>query len=888
MSSIGGSPASSIRPTTPSVSQSTSSDAAMWSSEESHHAPNKLVKRSSSQRFPSAHHSSAPVLRRPATSHQRTATLQQFTSQPSRSISEQPPTPAPQLKSDHVFMPYFNNGDAGIRGIRSRKRHTSGALEISNLRTISDAPGHYPTLVLGTAIEHRADSELDDSHEQKKDVSPPPPVRSRLRYSLSSARRGVRRRNMTEPIKQGSFLNGAPFIGGTSPISPLSHMSPFEIQLPKGTPSYPASPFPESDRIVSAPSDRVKYSKRVSTAPSDPNSMTLSSDNDTRVFTDDESYDFQSDTAYDSLATRATVSSHSGLKRPQIETIFDESPPIEIPKDPVRLQDLIAPGSLDTDMDQEPNRFSSISGQNVGIGITGWDDDDHHMTDAPAQNHATPVKSGGIDEDDDLSTPMTVVRHMRVVDMESSPPMMSLPVSSQDDDMDDIRNSIEAMSVDNDELDWDKATDSSSTFDEAFAMPDLPKHSASFRSPNLVSMSLQTTNGQLLNGSVEKRLSAFDYSEQQKFDANVFNGSSPRPKTVHGKQALEGRGSRAPGRRGPSAHFRSQSVPVNRDSGIEADVANPVIAKFGTWGLGNKPVSEEWNDDFDFDDEFENALDEQSNGLSEPKSTLRGTIKVPQAIINRQDSVHGQFNQVQEFMLLVEELKRLRTQGTRLHLLDFDPQVWEDAESIVNLATLNDDDDDDIIPPHSPSLSGFDDFDEDLPQSSRISSSRTRLDDTRRKDSASRLSLSNPATPPSGRPRGESLAQAKNFLQNIHEKRNGPKSSPAHVEEPKPEKLPFDTQDLRKLVEQAGVISKGLKEIIRKAEGLSLSPEKTPQRFQDPDFSKIFIRPDESPSPTLKKPFLPKSRSANSYLGSPVHNDGDDEISGHLKIMTVA
>ena len=790
--------------------------------------------------------------------------------------------PAPQVQSDHVFMPYFNNGDAGIRGIRSRKRHTSGAFESSDLRTVSDATGRRPTLVLGTSIEQRSDTELDDFHERRRDASPPP-VRSRLRYSLSNARRGVRKRNMTDPIKQGSFPE-AVFTGGTSPISPLSNMSPFEVQLPRGTPSYPGSPFPGSERVVSAPSNRIKYSKRVSTAPSDPNSVNLSSDNDTRVFTDDESYEFQSDTAYDSLATRGTVSSHSGLKGPQIETIFDESPPSELPKDGVRLQDLITRGSLDANM--EGNGFPDVKGPILGIGITGWDSDDQEMMDVPAQDHATPVKSRGIVEDDDLSTPMTVVKHRRVVDMTSSPPIMSSPAYLKtDDDMDDIRQSIEGMNVDDEELDWDKATESSSTFDEAFPSPELPKHSARLKSPNLFSLATSAPNGHLVAGSSEKRLSAFDFSEQQKFDSNSLSGSSPRPKTVHGKNALEGRGSRAPGRRGPSAHFRSQSVPVNRDLNIEGDVPNPVIAKFGTWGLGHKPVSEEWNDDFDFDDDFDDALDDQGNGLSMPTGTLRGTIKVPQAIINRQDSLHGQYSQVQEFMLLVEELKRLRAQGIKLHLLDQEIQLWEDAESIINLATLNDDDED-ILLPQSPSLSGFDDFDEDSPQPSRISSSRTRLDDSRRKDSTSRLSLSNPATPPSGRPRGESLAQAKNFLQNIHEKRNGPTSSPAHVEEPKPEKLPFDTQDLRKLVEQAGVISKGLKEIIRKAEGLSMSPDKTPQRFHDPDFSKIFIRPDDSPSPTPMKPLLPKSRSANSYLGSP-HNDGDGDMSGHLKMMTV-
>jgi hypothetical protein len=783
-------------------------------------------------------------------------------------------------------MPYFNNGDAGIHGIRSRKRHTSGAFESSNLRTISDAPGRRPTLVLGTTIEQRNNDELDDSRERKKDVSPPPPVRTRLRYSLSNARRGVRKRNITDPIKQGSFQEGAPFVGGSSPISPLSHMSPFEVQLPTGTPSYPSNSFPRSGRVVSAPFDKIRVSKRVSAAPSDPNSMNLSSDNDTRVFTDDESYEFHSDTAYDSLATRATVSSHPGLKGPQIETIFDESPPTELPQDSVRLQDLIARGSLDVDMEQ--NEFANAQGPIVGMGITGWDDDDHGMTDAPTQDLATPVKSGGIGqgEDEDLSTPLTIVKHKRVVDMTSSPPIMFFPASSQKDvAMDDVQQSIEAMSMD-DDLDWDKATDSSSTFDEAFTLPELPKHSARFNSPNLVGMSLPAANGHTFNGTAEKKVSAFDFSEQQRFDSNGLDGSSPRPKTVHGKQAIDGRGSRTAGRRGPSAHFRSQSVPVNRDSSIEGDIVNPVNPKFGTWGLGNKPVSEEWSDDFDFGDESDDGMQEASNGVSLPNGTLRGTIKVPQNIINRQDSLHGQYSQVQEFMLLVEELKRLRAQGIKLNLLNLEPQLWEDAESIINLATLNDDDDD-ILPPHSPSLSGFDDFDEESPQPRRLSMSRPRFEELARNDSAQRLSLSNPATPPSGRPRGESLAQAKNFLQNIHEKRNGPTSSPAHAGEPKPEKLPFDTQDLRKLVEQSGVISKGLKEILRKAEGLSMSPEKTPQRFQDPDFSKIFIRPDDNPSPTSKKPFLPKSRSANSYLGSPQH-DGDGDISAHLKMMTVA
>src|SRR2546421_6542040 len=181
--------------------------------------------------------------------------------------------------------------------------------------------------------------------------------------------------------------------------------------------------------------------------------------------------------------------------------------------------------------------------------------------------------------------------------------------------------------------------------------------------------------------------------------------------------------------------------------------------KFGTWGLGNKGVSEEWNDDFEFDD-LDNGANDDLGGLPLNDVSLKG-MKVPQSIIDRQASVHGQFSQVQEFMLLVEELKRLRVHGAALQLIQGQSShLWEDAENIINLATLNDEDED--LRPHSPaSPSTFDDFDDHSPTFSRSRKpSVINGDENGYPDPLPRRSMSYAATPPHGRPRSESLAQA--------------------------------------------------------------------------------------------------------------------------------
>ena len=509
--------------------------------------------------------------------------------------------------------------------------------------------------------------------------------------------------------------------------------------------------------------------------------------------------------------------------------------------------------------------------ENVGIGIKGLNgDNDVDMF--QDQESTTPIRENNtLNFDESNATPLAFSARRALQDVQSSSPTSVLrhPLPSKEAT---ILNFSEDVEMDGDEsIDWSPKSDRNSNGLLA-AQLGTPLQSRLHPNARITQDSDST-----------KRSSIFDWSEQQKAAAETPNGISPRPKTVHGKQSdVDGR-SRTSGRKDRTAvHLRSQSVPVNRDSGTDMDVP-PSAAKFGTWGLGNKPVSEEWGDDFEFDDveEMDEVDEAQITTIQHVNRDSIRSVKVPQSIIDRQASVHLQFGQVQEFMLLVEELRRLRAQGSTLDLLQsHSKQLWDDAENIINLATLNDEDDGPLRPP-SPDVSDI--FGEESSPSSR----RISIEESRR-DSLNRRSISSPATPPTGRPRGESLAQARSFLQTIHQNKNGQEVSTSEAQVHARGKMPFDTQDLRKLVERAGVITRALKEIVRKAEGVAISPQRTPRRDHDPTLSHIFNPPDLSPCPPFKKPGLPKSRSANSYLGGAVGGGHEEELpSSPIRFTTV-
>ena len=838
ISSLSGSPDPS-RPDTPSgISSARSTDPSLTTgTDQVNPLPNKLVKRSVSQRVLSLDKSRFPLLRRPATSHQRHAETDHKTPiQPHEPVLPSPIT---------IWRPYFS-----AETYQPRKRHTSGALRQRTIRTVSDARGYRPALVPGHAIAPRqsfGDSDRNDTNNSSV-LAPKPLPRRKIRASGTQGRRAF----TTPASVSGHLLDDGHLRSRSSPLSPISHVSTFDVSLPSGTPAF-----------------------------SDP--TTASSD---RVFTDDDSMDFQSDTAYDSLATRATASSHSGLRGLRIESVFEEVPPTSNGNTLLGLEELIREGSLDKHFHGVKVDESLAYADDVGFASNLQQRQSQGDNSSTEPRSTTPPYRERSLDDDPMATPVPKKVYNSVHVMNSSPPSMATPRQTTLSSAAILEEqpsgpSIELLS----DLDWTASGEP--IFDDASMLPGIP--SSPTWNSHIERNNVVIDETSTYERSSEKRASIFGWSENHKSNQDGLNGSSPRPKTVHGKQDMELRGSRPIGRRGPSAlHLRSQSVPVTRDLAHDFETVR-MSSKFGTWGLGTKGVSEEWSEDFDLDDATgPTTLDMvDENGSISNTGSIRG-VKVPQAIIDRQASVRGQFDQVQEFMVLVEELKRLRVQGTTLQLVQTQSQsLWEDAESIVNLATLNDEDDDDFPIPQSPtsqmSVDGFDD-DYHTPGQSRRHSGRHL-----RQSSELGRSGSGTTTPTAGRPRGESLAHARILLQDFHHKRNGPESSPAEIEIHKQKKLPFDTQDLHDLVVRARHIKGALKELLRKADPIAaVSPTKSPKLFQDPPFSNIFKKPEGSPPPSPRKRGMTKSHSANSYLGSLTAAESEHDLAGNMRMLTVA
>lgn len=703
-------------------------------------------------------------------------------------------------------------------------------------------------------------------------------------------------------------------------------------------PSPSLSPERLSPPNSPAPTPLTFLPPRASLSSSDPASTTFGSENE-RIFSsgDEDSMEFLSDTAYDSVATRTTLNSNDGLPGLEIQKLFEGSPPPESTKHPfIPLEHLLAHDSLS---EQSYHDLTSLDGLDS---LSTPRDDQSSSQDveylstplaarenqaqpeinnsSPAstsfskrllhQLESTPAEKTGLVAREDASPalPSTPQRDIMLQPVSPEGECLAAPVApGQHQPLHEHITSSPPITPhsegppgegghtdpwpcarpdlpigDEQRRDEEFHLDSPST--DPMPSPDLPQYSPVRLSPPPPGAYPHSTphhRQDLDNTHEEKRMSIFDWSEQQRSDRDSLYGSSPRPRTVHCKQSNDPRGGRPTGRRAPNPlHFRSQSVPAAKESYMDSDPAYPP-AKFGTWRLGNKGVSEEWTDDFEFDEDDYDVLQ-----TSEQSAT---GMKVPQAIIDRQASVHGQFGQVQEFMLLVQELKRLRHQGSMLGVIEGAPhQLWEDAESIINLATLNeDDDDDDLMPPQSPGFPGsFDDFEE---ESSLAFRSRQNvmpsLEDVTKVVPAT-TSISSPASPPIGRPRGESLAQTKQFLQTIHQNRTGTEASSLD-DRSHPSKLPFDTQDLRDLVTRTGVVTRALKDVVRKAEGVCISLDGMAKEQRDPPFSQIFKRL-ESTSPTSREPGLPKSTSLNSYMSGPLASNVDDrDLSGHLSLMTV-
>ncbi|KAL4896312.1 hypothetical protein BDV59DRAFT_132748 [Aspergillus ambiguus] len=835
--------------------------------------PNKLVKRPPSQPVNSPVFGSAPpspsvpgLLRRPATSYQRSETQKHkathsLTFEPSL-VTNSPVTGSQSeypLNND-VWQPYLKSSFDELSDRLLRRFSTATRPKDGGFRRIIPHVDSIPALVLSTSVsnmrpvtEASVDASVpispvqfrdpfkppgasfhpDNIHPPHHENEPPVPPQSvspeepepkapvanivpidtetigdpsfsrPKRRAISTPlpnwpksegpilvpSRQHERRNITDPnvFRQPSALSHSevPVSLVRGRMAPRQRLTPSYSRFDRET--WPRPLSSDTAAMSSFHGSIRQRPKRHSIAASDPASTIIGSD-DTRIFTsgEEDETDFLSDTAFDSIRTHFTANSSVGLRTPRIETIFDKGFPPGFGDDkPLTTGDLCS-------FESRPDRHDlySRSGSN------------------PMSVSLEPREESALHEDDSR---------------------ISFPSDLTDEE--DARSLVAALPSETNVYFGSCGRSNTSLQPHAPAERDLL---FAYRRPE-IPLDLKDSDSRSFAteaGDSCPKLNIFDWSEQPKNDREN-NGPDGRPRTVHGKHGPESRGSRPPGRKAPTTlHLRSQSVPVSRESTVASETRQ-ASGKFGTWGLGSKGVSEDWDSDFEFEDADESAIGEN---LKPNKSLPSRGMMVPQAIMERQASLHGQFGQVQELTLLVEELKRLRHQASFLGVVRGpSSELWKEAEGIVNLATL-DDEDNDHSPPGSPSSLTFS-FDDSEGDSSN-------LNDQRASGGSWNSEQFNPSPTTPGPDIKEDSSKPHSVLDLIYQQRasQDPALMSSHLARSK--KLPFDTQSLRDLVVRAGVVTRALKEVVRKAEGVS-DPEKKPPP-SEPPFSRIFDQPSSS------------------------------------------
>ncbi|EFQ98881.1 hypothetical protein MGYG_01895 [Nannizzia gypsea CBS 118893] len=580
-------------------------------------------------------------------------------------------------------------------------------------------------------------------------------------------------------------------------------------------------------KIYSAPRDRDR-DQRLSVTASDPASTVPGSDNDTRIFSsgEEDETDCHSDTIFDSYPTRATSSnkSTSTPRGPRIDTLFDKPDDVTVtPKQQQQPQNYYP-----DELHLSSSVVSSVRKRSDLVVLDALGHNNGSLRHASSSEAAVRRMS---------PSPKTVITGPS---QRASRKSSYFPAPSADS-AEKLRFFAETSDDDYDDDDDD---------DDDFPMAlNSPPHSRS-----AITLSKASEAG--------SRMSVFDWSEQQK-PSKDGDSAGYRPKTAHEKNLLDLRGGRSTARSAPNTlHLRSQSVPIaTKESTGQKDAGFPL--KFGTWGLGNKGPSEDWDGDFDFEDSDDQPF---PGSLANGKCST-SSMKVPQAILDRQESVHGQYGLVQELTVLVEELKRLQAQAKALNILEGQSgELWKEAQGIINLATLEEDDDQ----PRSNGCSsrhqrqrsssattfdsgnfGLEASPEPMPMATKQNSNESQGQGKQSsplpgKENADPSANINATFPLSKKPRRESSVRARSVLDNIHHLRelhngNSTASLPTHDSQ---QRFAFDTQSLRDLVVRAGAITRSLKDIVRKAEGVYV-PSDTNYLTPDPPFSQIFVHPSQ-------------------------------------------
>lgn len=633
-------------------------------------------------------------------------------------------------------------------------------------------------------------------------------------------------------------------------------------------------------------------------------STVTASDFDGRGFTsgDDDDTDFKSDTMFDSF--RTTGSTWRRRVESPVESMFDESPPSTAGNGKTKrlsIQEILGHGW---------NGDTKIAEEDEGAPTPVRPANPSH---ADVNN----VEMGGSGLGDGFG-----LGH-------------SLSLADQD---------FGRLSLEDDDDEW--ARDDEDGLSNQLSPPSSSINARNL-SPNL-RMALASISG---NGSTDihqhdvvvvserPRSNIFDWSEppahHEKLDAD---GHSPRPKTVHGKQEMDVRGGRSASRKVPSAaHVRSQSVPVVPEPSDNAKAA----PKFGTWALGTKTVSEDWDDDFDFDE----SPAEAAQGKD---AAAAFSMVVPASIQVTQHTVKAHSGQIRQLSLLVKGLKRLCRHARDLDVIDgASAHLWREAENIIALASPDEETmDESEAETEIGSSSDFDPtgIDERFLDEGLDAASLPTLEDpfempepdmsrtavVKERQVARRRSVfspdddifggnwplrdentkpSRPETPDGSRhrqkrPDSAVIASVMEAMQQQQQRAcetpcdsSPAKASAAAAAAPRGSELFFDTNSLQELVKSANTLFHALSDIVRRSELLTQSPAVTPKHDRhiknadgSPAFTRVFTEPPASPKQQRSLPKSHNSSSSGAGRAGPSSIDStpSNGMGSRMQIMTVS
>ncbi|KAI0407155.1 hypothetical protein F4802DRAFT_41495 [Xylaria palmicola] len=656
--------------------------------------------------------------------------------------------------------------------------------------------------------------------------------------------------------------------GPPSPLPPLSRLSSFHMDTQRPDSSFSASPD-RPDQVIVTPSVSSRVHSHASHTRTLERASTVGSSEYHRGFTsgDDDDTDSKTDTPFDSF--RTVASDRKRALDGSLELMFDDSPP----------------GTASNNNKLKRLSIQEILGPSFDIGNKIMEED---------ENASTPVR-GTYEDFEARFRAANIEERNGHVNGALHP---DFPV-----DINYSRLSLD----DDDDLGW--AVEDETDFYNHLSPPSgMNSGQGSPKFQNTLVRASGNTRPDVHFESVSERprSTVFDWTEPQVHDRREKNGFTLRPKTVHGKQELDLRGGRSASRKGfVAAHVRSQSVPIVPDP-VEAAKSAP---KFGTWGLSHKNVSEDWDDDFEFEDDTASLTGQagikKENGFS---------MLVPASIQATQPTVKAHSGHIRELSLLVNDLKRLCRLGREMNMLaGSSAKLWHEAEGIIALASPDEDaeptDAEGIDNPNSMTTSkqfieqGFDGTSLDVRESSghRGLSSRRQSVFSPEDDifgtwdhSHKPGTVERPKTPENLAMEHRSTNVARSLMESMRKHRttfdveadDDDDDDDDDTDEHSNGKMNFDTNSLKELVKRAGDLRDSLSELVRREDHITQSPGRTPKHMRpdgSPAFTRVFDEPTSSPTRRMSHNHNKPALSSISVTTSPSNG-----MSRRMQMMIVS